>query len=1092
MPRFLELTASDPAVVEATLTAAWDGDRLETLLRHASVQEAWEYLSDAAEYALGAVCSPDRVRRSTLWDPIQCRPPQHRCGPEGHQSETLRALGSLKSKLRHLRDQPSHELRAKIGRVLGHLRGKLPGFPFLDLSDALHAIDLVDCWYDHLAAQEKEARIQTWKEEHFKSSRACVAWIKRRSRVANQLEQTPCDPEAPPRAIHPAEVVRDQSELWTSKWNPEDPIDQERVESLLRNFRPLPQCEDQIQITGPQLIRANNKMKGKAPGPDGWTPEQLALLPAQWWEAVARCWNCCIASGQFPRQWRRATIALLHKRKDETRPIALCSVIWRAGARSIAASLRKWCETWCHHGALGAAPGRSTSCAHARLLLARAQGASAFVQQDLSSFFDSIDVNATCLLLKRFGAPTSLCTVLQAFYSEPGRIFRVGLWHSSRWTSCTRGFLQGCPLSPLISLVIGTAWSLYANGTRDAQGFLSIAPATTDNLIYVDDRIVWPTQCSDNPVKAVREALARSDEFDAAFHFQCKPSKCAIAACPGVHTLAILARQRGYKQVQCLDVLGVSFDLSCGSTSPLKFCLRHLIRQLRMLRTLNPCLEVKRLVLQTLVHSAMFWASGVTSPSEADMSDLRTEIRALLSLHVTDEAPWVLLAAVHGWQWDPYWIRDWRALIAAWRFVAKPPCWLDTVPLPDTVTPWTTLVPEALSVVTRLGWSVSPDGCSIIRTDDAGQTRRVNIGWDSPAVLRQWLVDAHQLTGVHRCGRVKTSLHRDDPTCARGLCLPAPAVTTRFALGGHQQLGRTGPLAIRRAALATAGSGWYWRASLRLPKGTVVNCMCNGKFPSRPHVTWSCPFTASCRAGLALPCDRAAERLFAASVPERPAAPPSLAYEELISDITEHLRRLLSDQNRVQIATDGSALEDVGAYAVVSSRPEGVFATGDSSEDQSAYRQEALAMLALFRGLVGLTGHSQGCVQVLYDCEAVVAGIRHPEGAALPGLFAELRAAQATLHQRNLLTELIWVPSHGKNPMWRAPAGLSVSYCRELNAKADAAANAARDNRWRHSARRRWHQAHREAVAWERAAILASAGASGILQTHLERPVPLP
>ena len=122
---------------------------------------------------------------------------------------------------------------------------------------------------------------------------------------------------------------------------------------------------------------------------------------------------------------------------------------------------------------------------------------------------------------------------------------------------------------------------------------------------------------------------------------------------------------------------------------------------------------------------------------------------------------------------------------------------------------------------------------------------------------------------------------------------------------------------------------------------------------------------------------------------------------------------LLSDQNRVQIATDGSALEDVGAYAVVSSRPEGVFATGDSSEDQSAYRQEALAMLALFRGLVGLTGHSQGCVQVLYDCEAVVAGIRHPEGAALPGLFAELRAAQATLHQRNLLTELIWVPAMG-------------------------------------------------------------------------------
>ena len=172
------------------------------------------------------------------------------------------------------------------------------------------------------------------------------------------------------------------------------------------------------------------------------------------------------------------------------------------------------------------------------------------------------------------------------------------------------------------------------------------------------------------------------------------------------------------------------------------------------------------------------------------------EIRSLLSLHVTDEAPWVLIAAVHGWQWDPYWIRDWRALLAAWRFVAKPTCWLDTVPLPAACTPWTTLVPEALSVITRLGWSVSPDGRSILRTDDAGGVRAINIGWDSSAILRQWLVDAHQLAGVHRCGRVKTSLHRDDPSCARGLQLPRPAATTRFALSGHQQLGRSGPLAL--------------------------------------------------------------------------------------------------------------------------------------------------------------------------------------------------------------------------------------------------------------------------------------------------------
>ena len=65
-----------------------------------------------------------------------------------------------------------------------------------------------------------------------------------------------------------------------------------------------------------------------------------------------------------------------------------------------------------------------------------------------------------------------------------------------------------------------------------------------------------------------------------------------------------------------------------------------------------------------------FWASGVVSPAEADLLALRTEIRSLLSLHFTEEAPWILITAVHGWDFDPLWVRDWRAILAAWRFVS--------------------------------------------------------------------------------------------------------------------------------------------------------------------------------------------------------------------------------------------------------------------------------------------------------------------------------------------------------------------------------------------------------------------------------------
>ena len=309
-------------------------------------------------------------------------------------------------------------------------------------------------------------------------------------------------------------------------------------------------------------------------------------------------------------------------------------------------------------------------------------------------------------------------------------------------------------------------------------------------------------------------------------------------------------------------------------------------------------------------------------------------------------------------------MRDWAALRAAWRFTATPPAWTDSVPLTEACVPWMVLVPEALKVTSRLGWRVSTDGRCISRMDDLGVQRTVCVGWDSIGVLRQWLISAHQLAGIHRCGRVAASLHRDDVTCARGLALAKPAASQRYALSGHQVLAGPGPLAVRRAALATAGSGWYWNASLRLPKGDTV-CMCKGRNPSRPHLTWVCPHTAHCRLGLEQPTDRVSERLFAAPLHEWPCAPPALAQEEFVADLATHCRQLWNAQGHLIAATDGSSFEGVGAFAVVTDRES--FATGDSSEDQSAFRQEALAFLALFRALCTVVPLPAGRVTVLYD-----------------------------------------------------------------------------------------------------------------------------
>ena len=246
------------------------------------------------------------------------------------------------------------------------------------------------------------------------------------------------------------------------------------LKCLLGHFRQLAPESMHLSISAQQLRRACAKMNGKAPGPDGWTALQLGLLPLTWWEAAACLWNACIQHGTLPKVWTRAAIVLIPKSRDETRPIALCSILWRSGARCIAAALRPWCEKWCGHGALGAAPGRSTACAHARLLLARDQGCSSFVQQDLSAFFDSLDVRAICALLRRFGAPTQVCTLLQAFYASPCASFELATGSPAVGAllreACSKAVLLvrsfpflWVPLGPFSPLGLATPRATYAS-----------------------------------------------------------------------------------------------------------------------------------------------------------------------------------------------------------------------------------------------------------------------------------------------------------------------------------------------------------------------------------------------------------------------------------------------------------------------------------------------------------------------------------------------------------------------------------------------------------------------------------------------------
>ena len=389
-------------------------------------------------------------------------------------------------------------------------------------------------------------------------------------------------------------------------------------------------------------------------------------------------------SGSIPAEWQKVVIALVRKPTGGTRPLGLCQIAWRIGARPINKCLRQWVLSWAGHGALGAAPSRGINDAHSRLLWARRAGVCHFVKQDLSAFFDHIDIRAALMLLGKLGAPPD-------FYDGQTRIFKHERYFSPRWISGCRGCVQGCPFSPTIALAFGHLWSVYCSTPH------------TDNLIYIDDRVIWPSPGSDRPHASLSVALSKSAEYDGIFGFQCRPSKCAVAQPANDHTLDAFAAEHRYPTTSVLEILGIVLHFNGEQNSLLKLKMRELLLRLRYLRLCRPSLTVAKQVAGSLVASATVWASGVAVPEMQEIDLIRNELKAVLRPHFTDETPWFMVCAIHGWEWDPIWLCQWRALQSAGRFKTKPPAWLETVPISHAYPTWMSVLPVAAQAIADQG-----------------------------------------------------------------------------------------------------------------------------------------------------------------------------------------------------------------------------------------------------------------------------------------------------------------------------------------------------------------------------------------------------
>ena len=1041
-------------------------------IANSCIDDAWLLLSDVAEQCL-CETGANVVPRSEDWTPSP--PPEHRKGRKALCSPSVACLRRLHGRLCHLQTRPwDQALLAKVLTSLAGVRRLVPQLPVFSLECLPSAAPCVKQLLLAYERQERSAILSAWQAKLKHEDHRIRSFVKNRTEQQLLYEQGVKAGPGQNGVRHPAIAVQDQSNSWTTKWNTVPRVQKAELVTMLQKVqRPQP-CQVTLRVNAVQLRAHTKAMASKASGPDSWEASDLARLPLGWWELAAALWNKSIETGSIPSAWCKAKVVLLWKTRGRTRPIALFSILWRAGAKALAVSMRPWCETWQSHYDTGGLPATSVSAAHMQLHQSLHRGAWALAQQDVAAFFDSLHWEVLEAVLHHLRAPVELMPILRSFYTQSKRIFVLEGAFSHDWTEQTTGIAQGCPLSPYLAAAVTHCWCELVI-TKGITGFG-----------YLDDRaILLQKGCS---LQVLRDALQRSADFDRVCGLACAPDKCFLAARQHSNESKSIATHFKLQVCNVVDVLGVTVDLA-GDWQLLKFSLRKAVLRLRLLKWTQTSTFKKRSLVRSLVLPCLTWAAAFAAPCKEDLIAVKHEIFSLFNPWYGQEAARVLIFEHLSWHLEPEFATDLACIREIWRFIAKAPTWTDTCPLDVAFPKWHEVFPRAQAVLDSLNWHMSADGQSLQRFDLSGTLRKLEVGVDSFRCVQAWLIEHFRRSYMQKTGRVVQSFHRPDPNLARGLDLPAPPANHSYAFSGHRIChDEARDSYLHHASSVTGGSAWFLNAGQRFFNSTVQStCMCGAPQPSRVHLTWCCPHTQDLREGLRPPTDRAQERLFCQPVPTMPPAPHGLDLDDLVGELVLNLSGCLLSGRPLYVATDGGSKDDVGSFAIhFEGQSHGA---GTGHEDQSAFRQELNALLFLSRSLRMVADNGiRGQVFVICDCQSAISAIEaSTTKSACPRLVQEIKQNLQHACIAHLFISFIWVPSHQKHVTWRPAGGHDAALLRHLNDRADAHCTEVLMRRLQGSLRQRWHVLAANATKWEYHAIHAAAKGAERLHAHFQR-----
>ena len=388
-------------------------------------------------------------------------------------------------------------------------------------------------------------------------------------------------------------------------------------------------CEGDITLN--EMDKAIKSFQNdKSPGSDGLSKEFYDCFWDILREDLQLTLNSAMICGNLSESQSEAIITLLYKNGERDdiknwRPISLLNLDYKILTKCIASRIRKVIDVIIGKHQTCGVPGRSIFeniifSQDAIFFANKYNKPLAIVSIDQSKAFDRVNRPFMLKCLKKFGFGDSLIKWISVIYKRTtSRIITNGFL--SEPFELTRGVRQGCPLSPILYIIVAETLALAISKNRKIKGF--ILPDGTESKVsaYADDTNLYLSD-----IESIKELIRILNLYEKATESKLNLDKTMVLLSVNLRGSENEVKDLGLKIADRLKVLGVwvgNDDMSKENWNPLLSKVKKVLN-LWSLRDLTVYGKVQ--VIKSLALSKLWYVATVTVPPTEVLDDIKKAV----------------------------------------------------------------------------------------------------------------------------------------------------------------------------------------------------------------------------------------------------------------------------------------------------------------------------------------------------------------------------------------------------------------------------------------------------------------------------------